>query len=148
LCYWCNWRKRNVTVCEDENHSLVEQLLSCKSAVIVFVVKRNTLEKAALDLEIFITFQAATDMAEFWIIYSSSPTSPATQRQSKRFRKGSERSCFAQIQRLDTCQNLPTEFGFPLCNSYFCHFSEIQLPMRKLLYKSCLSVFLLIPTAV
>ena len=74
------------------------------------------------------------------------PTSPTTQRQSKRFRKGSERSCFAQIQRLDTCQNLPTEFVFPLCKGYFWHTLEIQLPIRKLLYKSCLSVFLLIPT--
>jgi len=35
-----------------------------KSAVIFFVVRRSTLEKAALDLEIFITFQAATDMVE------------------------------------------------------------------------------------
>jgi hypothetical protein len=62
--------------------------------VIVFVVKRNTLEKAALDLEIFITFQAATDMAEFWIIYSSSPTSPTTQRQSKKVSEGWQKILF------------------------------------------------------
>jgi len=57
-----------------------------------------------------------------------------------------ERSYFAEILWLATCQNLPKEFVFPLCNGYFCHFSEKQLSIRKLLYQSYLSVFLLIPS--
>ncbi len=61
-------------------------------------------------------------------------------------RKVGERFCFAQIQWLATCQNLPTEFVFPLCNPCFWHFLQTQQPIRKHLYKSYLSVFLLILT--
>lgn len=59
--------------------------------MIVFVVKRNTLEKAALDLEIFITLQAAMEMVEIWII-AFFPTSPTTQRQSHLGRVHPEKS--------------------------------------------------------